>query len=39
MTLDTFITIVCGIALVVCYAGYRYFRENVKLTFKDQRVH
>jgi hypothetical protein len=38
MSLDTFITIVCLIGTVVTYVGYRYFRENVKLTYKDQRV-
>jgi hypothetical protein len=38
MSLDTFITIVCLIGIVVAYVGYRYFRENVKLTYKDQRV-
>lgn len=38
MSLDTFITIVCLIGTVVCYVGYRYFRENVKLTYKNQRV-
>ena len=38
MTLDSFVTIVCIIATVVCYAGYHYFSENVKLTYKDQRV-
>ncbi len=31
MTLDTFITIVCFVGTVVCYAGYRYFSENVYL--------
>lgn len=34
MSLDTFITIVCLIGTVVCYVGYRYFRENVRLRFK-----
>ena len=38
MTFDTFIAIVCLIGTVVCYAGYRYFSENVYLTYKDQRV-
>ena len=38
MTLDTFIAIVCIIATVVCYVGYRYFSKNVRLTYKDQRV-
>jgi hypothetical protein len=38
MSLDTLITIVCFVGLVVGYVGYRYFRENVKLTYKDQRV-
>lgn len=38
MTLDTFITIVSGIATVAFYVGYRISRENVKLTYKDQRV-
>ena len=38
MTLDTFLTIVSFVGLVVCWAGYRYFSENVYLTYKDQRV-
>ena len=38
MNLDTFLTIASLIAAVVCYAGYHYFSENVKLTYKDQRV-
>jgi len=38
MTLDTFLTIVCVIGAVVCYVGYRYLSENVKLSYKDQRV-
>lgn len=38
MNLDTFLTIASLIATVVCYAGYRYFSENVYLTYKDQRV-
>ena len=38
MTLDTFIAIVSLVGAVVCYLGYRYCRENVKLTYKDQRV-
>lgn len=38
MTLDTFIAIVCIIGTVVCWVGYRYFSESVKITFKDQRV-
>ena len=38
MSMDTFLTIMCLIGTVVCWAGYRYFSENVKLTYKDQRV-
>lgn len=38
MDLDTFITIVCLVGSVVCWVGYRYFSENVKLTYKEQRV-
>ena len=38
MTFDTFITIVCAVGAVLSYTGYRYFSENVKLTYKDQRV-
>lgn len=38
MSLDTFITIVCFVGLVVGCVGYRFFSENVKLTYKDQRV-
>ena len=38
MTLDTFLIIFCLVALVVCSAGYRYFSENVYLTYVDQKV-
>ena len=38
MNIDTLIVIVSGIATVACYVGYRYLSENVKLTFKDQRI-
>lgn len=38
MTMDTFLTIMCLIGTVVCWAGYRYFSENVKLTYKEQMV-
>ncbi len=38
MNLDTFLTIVCLIGTVVAYVGYRYFSQNVKLTYKDQKV-
>ena len=38
MTLDTLIAIVCLVGTVVSYVGYRYFSENVKLTYKGQRV-
>jgi hypothetical protein len=38
MTLETFIGIICFVLAVGCFAGYRYFSENVKLTFKDQKV-
>ena len=33
MTMDTFLTIMCLIGTVVCWAGYRYFSENVRLKF------
>ena len=38
MSLETFIGIVCMVLAVLFYAGYRYLSENVKLTYKDQRV-
>ena len=38
MTLDTFITIACFVVAAICYAGYRYFSENVYLKYKEQRV-
>ena len=38
MTLDTFLTIVCFVGTIICWAGYRYFSENVKLTYKEQKV-
>lgn len=38
MSFDTFISIVCIVGAVLCYAGYRYFSENVYLSYKDQRV-
>ena len=38
MSLDTFITIVCLVGVVVLPIAYRYLSENVKLTYKDQRV-
>ena len=38
MTLEDFIAILCLVGAVVCYAVYRYTSENVKLTYKDQRV-
>ena len=38
MSLDTFIGIVCLVGAVLGYAAYRYLSENVKLTYKDQRV-
>ena len=38
MSMDTFLTIMCLIGTVVCWVGYRYFSENVKLTYKEQRL-
>lgn len=38
MSLDTFLAIVCIVGAVVCWVGYRYFSECVKVTYKDQRV-
>lgn len=36
MTLDTFVTIVCAVITIVSWGAYRYFSENVYLTYKDQ---
>jgi hypothetical protein len=38
MSMDTFLTIICLIGTAISYAGYRYFGDNVKLTYKEQRV-
>lgn len=38
MTLDTFLAIMCLVLVVVCAAGCRYLSDNVKLTYKDQRI-
>ena len=38
MDFDTFVTIVCAIGTVVAYIAYRYFSENVYLTYKEQRI-
>lgn len=38
MTLETFLGIACFILAAVCIAGYRYFSDNVKLRYKDQRI-
>lgn len=38
MSGETFIGIVCLVGAVVAYVVYRYTSENVKLTYKDQRV-
>jgi hypothetical protein len=38
MSMDTFLTIICLIGTVVCWVGYRWCSENVKLTYKEQRV-
>ena len=38
MSLDTLIGIVCLVGAAVAYGVYRYLGENVKLTYKDQRV-
>ena len=38
MDFDTFVTIVCAIGTVMCWVGYRYFSENVYLTYKEQKI-
>ena len=38
MGIDIFLKIVFTILAVACYFGHRYFRENVYLTYKDQKV-
>ena len=38
MTLVTALTIVCALLTAVCGIGYLYFRDNVKLTYKEQRI-
>ena len=38
MTLDTFGTIVCAVGAMVGRVVYNYLSENVKLTYKEQRV-
>ena len=38
MSLETFLSIVSFVVLVVCYIGYRYCSENVYLRYKEQKV-
>ena len=38
MNFDTAVTIMFAAITVLAYVGYRYFSDNVKLTYKDQRV-
>lgn len=38
MTIETFLSIVGIIGLAISYLGYRYCRENVYLTYKEQKV-
>ena len=38
MSIETVLAIVCLVGAVLCYAGYRYFNENVYLTYKEQKV-
>ena len=38
MSFDTFVTIVCFAIAVVSYIAYRYFSENVYLTYKEQKI-
>ena len=38
MTLETCLGIMCLIVLAVCGIGYRHLSNNVKLTYKDQRI-
>lgn len=34
MSFDTFVTVVCFVGVVVSYAAYRYFSENVYLKYQ-----
>lgn len=38
MTLETILAIICGIGTVVCGIAYIYCKNNVKMTYKEQRV-
>ena len=38
MSLDTFLAIASFVICVAGYVAYRYFSENVYLTYKDQRI-
>lgn len=38
MTLDTFLTIACLVGTIICWAGYRYFSENVYIRPKKYRI-
>lgn len=38
MSLDDFIILVCAVAGVICFVGYRYCCENVYLKYKEQKV-
>lgn len=38
MTIETFLSIVCVIGVAISYLVYRYCRENVYLTYKEQKV-
>ena len=36
--LDTFLIIACLVGLPICYGVMRYCENNVKLTYKEQRI-
>ena len=38
MSFDNLMIIASFVGLVACMAGFHYLQENVKLTYKDQRV-
>ena len=36
--LEIILVVACAVLVVACAGGYRYLSENVRLTYKDQRV-
>ena len=38
MTIETFLAILGGIGTVVCWVGYNHAKENVYMTYKEQRI-